>query len=506
MNRLLLLSLATLLPACSLTPERELPTVAVPERFKEQPSLDVGPHLGEWKIAEPGNADDQPWWRVFGDARLDALEWAALDNNPSLQVVAARVEAARSTVKANASTLLPTIEIGGNAVRSKPSSAGVSAFGGNPNAQLKPYTLYSAMGAASYEVDLFGRVRDNERALAFDADAQEAMYRNVLLALQADVAQHYFSLRALDAERALLRDTVAVRTEAMRIMQKRFDLGEAGEQDVTRTRSELAGAEAELLALDRSRAVLEHALAGLLGRMPSDFALEDMPLDASPPQIPAGLPSSLLERRPDIAAAQAAMAAANARSGVARTAMFPKLVLTAFGGYESTSLGDIFNWSNRTWALGQMAGNALSMTVFDNGRNLARIDAADAAYKEAVANYRQQALAAFREVEDHLAGQRLLAEQSVLQDTAAQAARRTTDLVQTRYDEGDVNYFEVVDAQRNSLVAERAAVQIRGQRFMATVALVRALGGGWETRPAVYAPAQLALPATDLPPLTPAAE
>lgn len=470
------------LSGCSLAPDFTLPEITLPPAFKEEkPPAGIEKPQDVWQEAHPLEAADPgEWWKIFGDAQLDELETQAQEASPSLQAAAARVEAARAAVRAEGSTLFPRIDLGGNAVRAQPSSAGVAAFGGNPSVTLKPYTLYAAQGTASYEVDLFGRVRDNERALSLDADAQAAQYRSVLLALQADVAQLYFSLRALDAERVLLRDTVAMRREAVRIMQKRFDVGAAGGQDLSRTQSELAAAQAELTALDRSRAAQEHALAVLLDRLPSGFTFAEAPLAGMPPEIPAGLPSPLLQRRPDIAQAQAAMAAANARIGVARTAFFPLLVLTASGGYESTSLSDLFLWPNRTWALGQLGGAALSWTIFDSGRNIARVDAADARYREAVANYRQQVLIAFRDVEDTLSGQRLLAEQSRQQDAAAAAARRTTELVWKRYDQGDVNFFEVVDAQRGSLAAERGAIQTRGQRFLAAVALIRALGGGWQ--------------------------
>lgn len=481
--------------SCSLAPDNDPPKIATPDYFKEQPPI-VGPQLtqGMWKEAEPMDAAARgAWWKIFGDEALNALQQDAKKANPSLTAAAARVERARETVRASASTILPTVDIGGNAVRAQPGSAGVAAFGGNPNAQLNPYTLYAAGASASYEVDLFGRVRDNEKALSFEADTEEALYQNVLLALSADVAQHYFSIRALDAERALLKETIAVRREAQRIMQKRFDLGEAGDQDLSRTKSDLASAEAELAALDRQRAMFEHALAVLLGKLPSQFMFAEAPLDGLPPEIPAGLPSSLLERRPDVAAAEAQMAAANARIGVARTALFPRLILAASGGYESTTLSDVFNWSNRTWALGQLAGNALSMTVFDNGRNLARIHAADAAYNETVANYRVRVLAAFRDVEDNLSGQRLLAMQSLKSEEAAASAQRTLALVRRRYDEGDVNYFEVTDADRGALAASRAAVQARGQRFLTTVSLIRALGGGWE----IEADAPAESPASD---------
>jgi multidrug efflux system outer membrane protein len=478
MSRWLLLTSTALLSACSLAPDAPLPETKTPEAFKEQSSEAL---KGEWSAIVPlEDSDRGQWWKIFGDETLNALIDEAAKNNASLAAAAARVEQARANVRMNNSTLFPKIDLAAGVKRSQPSSAGVAAFGGNPNAQLSPFTLYSAGAQASYEVDLFGRVRDTESAYESEAKGQEALYRSTLLMLEADVAQHYFTLRSLDDERALLQGTIKVRTEAQRIMQKRHDLGEAGEQDYRRAQADLAGVEAELLALDRSRAIYEHALAVLLGENPSQFTFDEAPLDCVPPQIPAGMPSTLLARRPDVSAAITAMEAANKRIGVARTAFLPRLVISATAGAESLTLSDLFHWSSRTWTLGQMAGDALSMTLFDSGRNIARVDFADAAYKETVAGYRAQVLGAFRDVEDALATERLMAEQSVKTEESAQAASRTTELVQRRYDEGDVNYFEVVDAQRNSLAAERAHVQTRGQRFIAAVSLVRALGGSWD--------------------------
>lgn len=514
-NSLPLLLISTALTACSLAPDYVPPQVAFPATYKSEKPADAE-HKGTWlPLAPMEKADRGQWWKIFGDSELDALEAEAITANHNLKATASRLEASRANVRAIASTLLPSFDLGGNAVRAKSADASNAAFGGTAS-QLKPYTLYSAGVTASYEVDIFGRVRDNEAAAEFDAEGQEALYRSALLALQADVADHYFTLRSLDAERALLRETVAIRTEAQRIMQKRFDAGSSGEQDVSRTQAELAGAQAELLNLDRQRAAYENSLAVLLGKMPSEFHFADATitprapmaepllevaplapqqtpdpkqsaasasakLNLQPPEIPAGLPSTLLVRRPDVARAQAAMQAANKRIGVARTAYFPMVNLTLSGGYESTDLSDVFLWSSRSWALGQTAGSAIAMTLFDNGRTTARVDAAQAEYEAVIAEYRQQVLVAFKEVEDALTAQRLLSQQSEQQDIAAAAATRTTDLTLKRYDQGDTNYFEVVDAQRNSLAAERAAIQTRGARMTASVALIRALGGGWDT-------------------------
>lgn len=468
------------LSGCSLAPDLKQPEFNIPESYKEQHGQ---AEVDNWKLAEfSENSDRGEWWKIFGDSQLDELIEQANEANQSIKASAARVEQARATTRANTRSL-PNIDIGGNALRNQPSNASLQVFEVPPGTKAKAYTLFDAQGTLSYEIDLFGRTRDTEAAYSYDADAQEAIYRSVLLALQADVAQNYFALRALDAERKLLRSTIKVREEGVRIMERKHQEGESGEQDLTRTQSELAFIQADLITLDRQRTTLEHALAVLLGKIPAEFSFAETPLSGAPPAIPAGIPSSLLERRPDVTAALASMAAANARIGVSRAAFFPTLSLTATGGYESLTLVDLLKWSSRTWALGQVAGMALSMPIFDSGRRLAMLDVAHSAYSEAVANYHQQVLVAFKDVEDSLANQRLLGEQSQKQDAAAKAAARTTELIEKRYQEGDVNYFEVIDAHRTSLVAERAAAQIQGLHFINTVTLVRALGGDWYIRP-----------------------
>lgn len=498
MNKRGWLLLSTMLVSgCSLAPDFVMPGMPVPDQYRE-PAVapDAQDAVGLWKPVVGTPVENGAWWSVFEDTQLNDLEAQAIYANPSLQAAAMRFEESRAVAQANTDHVLPTLSAGANAVRSKPSNASVAAFGNN-NAALKPYNLFEVQGTASYEVDLLGRVHDTYKAYAYDADAQEALYQQVLLALQADVAQHYFALRALDSERQLLREFFKVREEAAHIMQRRFDEGEVADIDNARAQSELASAQAELTGVERARAVREHALATLLGKTPADFTFAESPLTSNPPAIPPGLPSTLLERRPDVAAAVASMQAANQRIGVARTAFFPILNLTATGGLASTELSDVFKWSGHSWALGQAAGTALTLPIFDNGKNFARLDAAKFSYEEAVANYRQQALTAFREVEDNLSEQRLLSEQFVQQSRAAELSNHAANLIQLRYDHGDVDYFEVVDAQRTALSAERAALQARGQRFAAAVSLIRALGGGWDSgTPAPAAdPSQPAAPA-----------
>ena len=294
-----------LLSGCSLSDKFVAPKTDVPASYKEDSANGTAAEKGLWVPARSMEKSDRgAWWGVFGDAKLDELEKQAAANNQDLRAAAARVEEARDLARSESPTFLPDLALGGNAVREQQSGASVSAFSGqNINGPLKPVTLYNVQGSASYEVYLFGRVRSNYRALERDTDAAQATYRSVLLTLQADVAQDYFSLRALDSERKVLRDTVSTRERAAAMMKRRFDAGDARTQDFEETRSDLASAQADLAGVDRRRATLEHALAVLLGVMPSTFSFAEAPLTDVPPAIPAGLPSTLLARRPDVAAA-----------------------------------------------------------------------------------------------------------------------------------------------------------------------------------------------------------
>jgi multidrug efflux system outer membrane protein len=466
----LALTAAALLAGCSLAPTFQKPVTETPPAFKEDASNADKAASKSWRKAEPLEGVDRgQWWILFSDPKLNTLESEAAAGNQSLKAAAARVLQARDAVRANAADFLPNLSLGANGARSAPGLL-------TPT----PYTLYNTQATASYDPDLFSRVRDADRATAFDAEGTQATYRSVLLALQADVAQDYFLIRALDDERLLLRQTVDIREKEAKIMQDRFKHGDVGAQDDANARSDLASARADLSGLDRQRATFEHALAILLGKAPAGFSLPDSPLAGSPPSVPGGVPSVVLERRPDIASAISSMQAANQRIGSAKAAFFPDLFLTASLGSESSTLGNLFHWSSRAWALGQVGALALTLPVFDNGRHTAELDSARAAYDEAVANYRQQVLVAFKDVEDGLSDQHYLYHQWDQAREAATQSSRATYLVQKRYDLGDVDYFEVVTTQRTSLAAERAAVQLNGQRFVATVNLIRALGGGWE--------------------------
>jgi multidrug efflux system outer membrane protein len=470
---------ALLLTACG-TPVFKQPTIDTPAAFKEpqraSDEVRTAADGSRWKLGHP--AEQQPrgqWWLAFDDPALTALIGKATRNNANLAAAAARVRQARAIAGIASADHVPQVgvDVGAQRARLAPLQAGLP-----PDAPLAPQNSYHASLGASYEVDLFGRVSSNVAAAHGDAAASEATYRSVLLSLQADVAQQYFRLHATDAELDTVERTVRLRDETVKLNQRRFDLGDIGEFDLARAKTELATTRADAIGLQRRRATIEHALAVLLGEPAAAFTAGRSPLPESVliPSIPAGLPSSLLERRPDIAAAQRTMEASNARIGVARAAMFPALTLSASGGGVGGTLADVFAWSNRSWMLGAL----LSTPLVDGGRNKANVARSEAALEESVAAYRQSVLVAFAEVEDNLAGLRILSAQTARIDEAVASARRSAKLAQKRYDAGRSSYLELLDAQRNLAAVERSAVRLRGDRAVTTVALIRALGGGWD--------------------------
>lgn len=487
MNKLIARGVAPLVAALVLTacaaPEFKQPAVEVPAAFKENQSaaqsadpVKVAADGTRWKEAQP--AEQQPrgeWWLAFNDPALNELMAEAIRNNANLTVAAARVKQARAIAGIAEADRIPQIGVGVGANRSQqaPQEAGLPQ-----GTRMSPVTSYNARLTASYEVDLFGRVSSNVAAARNDAATVEANYRSVLLSLQADVAQTWFRLRATDAELATVAQTVRLREENVKVNQRRFDLGDIGEFDLSRAKTELATSRAEAIGLQRQRTTAEHSLAVLLGKPAASFNASENPLAEGGvlPAIPGGLPSSLLERRPDIAAAQRAMEASNARIGVARSAMFPALTINADGGGVGPAFSDVFRWSSRSWLLGAL----LSMPVIDGGRNRANITRSEAVLEESVGQYRQTVLTAFAEVEDNLAGLRILSGQTAQIDEAVVAARRSADLAQKLYDAGRSSYLELLDAQRNLAAVERTAVQLRGDRAITTVALIRSLGGGWD--------------------------
>lgn len=456
------LTAALILAGCSTARPPEKLTLNLPTQYREQAPLD-----GAWKVAAPAdNFDRGAWWKIFGDAHLSELVLEATQSNPNLAIALARVKEARAAAGV------------ADADRGVQVSAGVGPTRSGDSQNIS--TQYRAPLTFSYEVDLFGRLSDSSRAAKLDAEGQEAAYRSVLLALQSDVAQQYFTIHSLDSEIDVLQKTVVLRQEALDLAQHRFDAGDTSELDVAQAKTEWAITSAELEGVNRERAQRDHALAILLGKTPAEFTLAAAPLQAPIVNVPAGLPSDLLERRPDIAQAQRQLAAGSARIGAAKAAFFPSLVLTGSAGYESNELRDLFKWSSRSWVLGPVLGTILSMPILDGGRNKANLARNDANYEALVANYRQQVLIGFRDVEDNLSALRTLDRQMQFEDQAISSAQLASRLAGSRYRNGSASYIEVIDAQRSNLASQRSRVRSAGQRAVASVSLIRALGGGWE--------------------------
>lgn len=463
-------ALAATLSGCSLAPPQPEPELAVPSAFKQST-----PEDGRWKPATPAEAAPRgEWWAVFGDERLNALQAEAAKASPTLALAAARVRSARAALGAAEAGRWPQLGLSAGATRARSAPA---TLGLPDGAAVSPSTVVQAGFGARYELDLFQRVGNGVTAAQADAQGVEASYRSVLLALQADVAQAYFLLRTLDAELAQLDATLGLRSENNRLIEKRFQAGDVAELDVARSRTELATVQAERSALRGQRARTEHALALLLGQAPAAFTLAPAPLPTAQalPDVPPGLPSALLERRPDVTAAQRSLAAATARVGVARSALFPALALTAEGGHASSELENLFKWSSRAW----LASVVMSLPILDGGRNKAAVEQAHAQLDGAVASYRGTVLAAFADVEDSLASLKSVREQVDHIDTALVSARRAADLANKRYRAGEDSYLQLLDAQRELLAVERQAVRLRGNWAGSTVGLIRSLGGSW---------------------------
>jgi multidrug efflux system outer membrane protein len=453
---------ALVLAGCASTPAFA-PTAAppAPSAFKEGGD--------RWVNVAPAEAQPRgEWWRVFGDPVLDDLVARAEARNTSLQAAGARLAQARALLREANAQLLPQVGISAAASRGTPQT-GLGALPG------QVINLGSAGVNASWEPDIFGKLTQARDAASLDARSRAALLQDTRLLVQSDVAQAYFGLRALDAERALVRQTVDAYRDTLRLTERRYQAGDVAELDLARVRAEVASTTSQALALDRERALQEHALAVLLGEPASGFSLPEAGWEGALPVVPPGVPSTVLARRPDVAAAQASMMAAEARAGVAQKAWFPDIVLTGNAGYASTDLGKLFQWSTRAWGIGAL----LSLPVFDGGARAAGIQQANAQWDEAAASYRDQVLGAFRDVEDQLSSLRLLADQAGSQADAVDAAAHATALSGSRYRNGLVSQLELLDAQRSELADRRVAVQVRGAQYQATIGLIRALGGSW---------------------------
>jgi len=444
--------------------------------------------LGSWKPAEPSaHLSRGAWWKVFNNENLDRLESLASTNNQDLAAAIARFDQARAQLGVARADFYPQLAAAPGIVRQRTSvNAPVK---GLPAGAAYTYNTFTVPADLNWELDLFGRVRREVASARARFAASADDLESVRLALQAEVASDYFGLCELDAERRVVADTIEAYRRSVELTQNRRKGGIVSDLDVSQAETQLRSTEAELPALDLQRADLLHALATLCGRAATGFQLATGPLTNPLPAVPVSLPCELLERRPDIAAAERRMASVNAQIGVAVSAFFPRIFLTGAAGYQSVGTGTLFDWPSRMWSLGP----SVTLPLFTGGRNRAQLATARAAYDESVADYRATVLTAFEEVEDQLAAQSLLATQMTAQGGALAAARHTLEIANNRYKSGVVTYLEVATAQTAALQNERSYVQLQGQRLAAEIGLIKALGGGWENRNPQRPPAQSAL-------------
>jgi NodT family efflux transporter outer membrane factor (OMF) lipoprotein len=454
-----------LLAACTVGPRYARPNLPAPPSYKELPP--------NWTTAQPSDAIARgKWWEIFGDAKLNGLEDQISVSNQNLMAAEAQYVQARALVREKRADYFPTISTGLSATRDH-QSTNRPLYSQSSNT----YTDISLPVTASYEADVWGRVRRTVEASRAQAQASAADLEGVRLSLHAELASDYFQLRELDAEEQLLSSTVSAYEQALDLTQNRFKGGVASAVDVAQAQTQLETTRAQAIDVGVQRAQFEHAIAVLIGQSASMFSLAASPLDLAPPTIPSGMPSELLERRPDVAAAERRVAAANAEIGVARAAYFPSLSLTASGGFESTTITNLLSGPSGFL----LAGASAMETVFDAGRRHAVSDQAKAAYEQSVANYRETILGANQDVEDNLAALRILQDEAKTQQAAVTAARDSLNQSLTRYKGGVTTYLEVITAQGLALSDERTAVQILGRQITASVLLVRALGGGWDS-------------------------
>jgi NodT family efflux transporter outer membrane factor (OMF) lipoprotein len=468
-------SVSLLLSGCMVGPKYVKPTVPMAPGFKEQVP-DSYKQSDGWKTAQPSDqALRGNWWEVFGDPQLNALEEQLTASNQDLKVAEARFRQARAMIRFNRSEEFPTISTSPSIVNERDSAHQPyfppSLANNGTGAFTLPFDL-------SYEVDLWGRVRRTVSASREEAQASAADLQTANLSLHAELAVDYFELRSADDQKQLLDNTVAAYTDALKLTQNRFEGGAAPKSDVAQAQTQLDGARVQDTDITVTRAQFEHAIATLIGKPPAEFSITPAPSTVMAlPVIPVGLPATLLERRPDIAAGERRVAEANDQIGIARAAFFPSLVLGASGGFTGTSITNWLNWPSRMWAVGPQ----LSQTIFDAGRRRAVSEGATANYDATVATYRQTTLTAFQEVEDNLAALSILEKESQQQKEATTSAEESLQLFTNRYQGGVDNYLQVITAQTVLLTNQRNDIDLERRRMDASVLLVKAIGGGWDT-------------------------
>jgi NodT family efflux transporter outer membrane factor (OMF) lipoprotein len=468
-------SISLLLGGCMVGPKYVKPTVPMAPAFKEQVP-DSYKQSDGWKPAQPSDqALRGNWWEVFGDPQLNTLEEQVTASNQDLKVAEARFRQARAMIRFNRSEEFPTISTSPSIVNERDSAHQPYFPPSLANNGTGGFTLPFDL---SYEVDLWGRVRRTVSASREEAQASAADLQTANLSLHAELAVDYFELRSADDQKQLLDNTVAAYTDALKLTQNRFEGGAAPKSDVAQAQTQLDGARVQDTDITVTRAQFEHAIATLIGKPPAEFSITPAPSTVMElPVVPVGLPATLLERRPDIAAGERRVAEANDQIGIARAAFFPSLVLGATGGFTGTSITNWLSWPSRMWAVGPQ----LSQTIFDAGRRHAVSEGATANYDATVASYRQTTLTAFQEVEDNLAALSILEKEAQQQKEATTSAEESLQLFTNRYQGGVDNYLQVITAQTVLLTNQRNDIDIERRRMDASVLLVKAIGGGWDT-------------------------
>lgn len=499
------LSGALLLSGCTVGPKYHRPDVTAPEAFKELTPADYQNTDG-WKVAQPRDAALKgKWWEIFNDPQLNALEEQVNVSNQNIASAAAAFLVARSMVKQARSQYFPTVTVGAGITNQRQALLGSQSGTGTgtgtgattTTTTSQSFTEYSLPFDATWTPDLFGRVRNTVRANANAAQASAADLENTRLTIQAEVAVDYFSIRGQDALKQLLDDTVVSFQESLRLTQALYETGIDSDEAVAQAETQLESAQAQDTNLGILRSQFEHAVATLVGQPASAFSIPTGPLKPDPPAVPYGVPSQLLERRPDIAASERLMAQANAQIGVAVAAYYPTVTLSASAGFESSSFTKWFTWPSRFWSVGP----SVSETLFDGGLRRATVQQFQANFLETVANYRQTVLAAFQNVEDNLASIRILSVEIKQQDTAVGSAQRNLKIANDRYKLGIDPYLNVITAQTTLFSNQQTAVNLRIQQMTASVQLVEAVGGGWDASQLPSVPAlvggPLAVPKPD---------
>jgi NodT family efflux transporter outer membrane factor (OMF) lipoprotein len=456
-------------------PKYQRPTAPVPAAYKESPPA-TWKEMQGWKQAQPSDSAKRgKWWEIYNDPELNVLEEQVSISNQNVLAAEAQFREARYAVRIVRSSLFPTVTASPSIVNSRAPVTGI-------------VTTYDLPVDVSYQADIWGSIRRSVRASAESAQASAALLENARLSYQAELAQDYFELRGTDGEKELLETTVSSYQDYVKLTQDRFNSGVASGSDVAQAQTQLNTARAQLIDYDVARAQYEHAIAVLAGKPPAELSITRRPIKITPPPVPVGVPSTLLERRPDIAASERQMAAANEQIGIAKAAFYPTLTLSGSAGVETSRFLRWINWPSRFWSVGPEAAE----TLFDAGRRRAALNQSVAAFDATVATYRQTVLTAFQQVEDNLAALRVLENEAQAEDEAVKAAQNSLDISTYQYKAGTVNYLTVITEQAILLADQVQAVSILTRRLSASVLLIEALGGGWDasTLPTMHEVAQ----------------